>query len=894
MTTELAAGAVVAGFRVESLVGHGAMARVYRARDEANDRVVALKILDDALARDERFRQRFLRESQLAASLTDPHIVRTLGSGEEDGQLYLAMEYVDGSDLRQLLRQDGRLEPERAIDLVEQVASALDTAHAAGLIHRDVKPGNILVGSDADGEHAYVCDFGLARHVSSVSSLTGDRGFVGTIDYVPPEQIEGGQVDARADVYSLGCVLYECLAGVRPFDRDSELSVVFAHLNEPPPRLTDVRPELPAAFDEVFATALAKAPDDRYSSCGELAAAARAALRGEVLARRRPRRRLLAVAVIAILVVAAAAGAFLLTRKGHTPAPVTITQTSIAEAKLGDSSSVLDATWGGGVTLGMQFPPDYSVLTTKSRNVSAYFVGTTDKTVEITTWNAADRTAEGIGPCSTVAQLKRTYGTQLKASPSNIHNGVVVGYTLGKHLFFALGPGTTPKVVEAIALYSNPLRSAAYNGLNEGPCGRAANTTPVVRHAAAPATAPPALPKTLTSRLFRPRLTLGSPTAWSIQSDTRHGFTIASPAGTSIHFWLDPFASRPSTSRRPNGVALPNISRTPPGLVAWLQRNKALAASAPQTTLLGHPTLTTSSIDVALSPTSSRGRITYLTFSGHGYTFSFGARRGEHARVYLASIRIDTVVHTLAMVVDSPSVKAFNAALPVAAAIVKSLKLTAVPVLPISALSTQCHKPFGGTCLGELTAGTHTTTTFRPALTYTVPVGWTNFSDQDGGVGFVPPGGDWGAVDAGKSDYLGVFTSIATARAGCAAGASSIHTPTAFVQWLHEHEPGLAPFHPTRVAIGGLSGYVVDLRIRADWTKACTWSQGTPTVQVLTGLDPTPGGLAHGLIPQPMSMRLYLLAYHHGTLGIEIDEVRGSSKLDAYSAVVKTFRFGKP
>jgi serine/threonine-protein kinase len=240
------------------------MAKVYRARDEAHDRVVALKILDDALARDERFRQRFLRESQLAASLTDPHIVRTLSSGEEDGRLYLAMEYVDGSDLRQLLRQGGRLEPERAIDLVEQVASALDTAHAAGLIHRDVKPGNILVGSDADREHAYVCDFGLARHASSVSSLTGDRGFVGTIDYVPPEQIEGGKVDARADIYSLGCVLYECLAGVRPFERDSELSVVFAHLNEPPPRLTDVRPELPAAFDAVFATALAKTPDERY------------------------------------------------------------------------------------------------------------------------------------------------------------------------------------------------------------------------------------------------------------------------------------------------------------------------------------------------------------------------------------------------------------------------------------------------------------------------------------------------------------------------------------------------------------------------------------------------------------------------------------------------------
>src|SRR5436190_368062 len=167
--------------------------------------------------------------------------------------------------------------------LAAEVAAALDTAHALGLVHRDVKPGNILVADRPDGERAYVCDFGLARHVSSVSSLTGDRGFVGTIDYVPPEQIEGGQIDGRADVYSLGCVLYECLAGERPFDRESELSVVFAHLNEPPPRLSEARPELPEAFDAVFATALAKTPDDRYATCGELATAARAALLGKVV-----------------------------------------------------------------------------------------------------------------------------------------------------------------------------------------------------------------------------------------------------------------------------------------------------------------------------------------------------------------------------------------------------------------------------------------------------------------------------------------------------------------------------------------------------------------------------------------------------------------------------------
>jgi len=197
------------------------------------------------------------------------------------------MAYVEGSDLRELLRREGRLTPERTLESLGQVADALDAAHAAGLVHRDVKPGNILVAARADGGLFCVCSGGAARHVSSVSSLTGERGFVGTIDYVPPEQIEGGTIDGRADVYSLGCVLFECLAGARPFDRDSELSVVFAHLNEPPPRLTELRSDLPETFDAVFATALAKSPDDRYSTCGELIAAARAALQGKTFVRRR-------------------------------------------------------------------------------------------------------------------------------------------------------------------------------------------------------------------------------------------------------------------------------------------------------------------------------------------------------------------------------------------------------------------------------------------------------------------------------------------------------------------------------------------------------------------------------------------------------------------------------
>src|SRR5690348_12258271 len=305
MSLDVRTGTVLAGFRVESLLGEGAMGRVYLAEETATGRRVALKVLAAELARDERFRRRFLRETELAARLDHPHVVATLGSGAEDATLYLAMEYVDGSDLRKLLRQEAPLEPERALELVEQVASALDAAHAAGLVHRDVKPGNILVAMTPDGEQAYVCDFGLARHVSSASSLTMDRGFVGTIDYVSPEQIETGEVDSRADVYSLGCLLYECLAGVAPFERESELSVLFAHLNDPPPRLTDARPDLPDEFDAMFATALAKSPDERYQTCAELVRAARAALQGKVLARRRRIRRR---ALIVLGAVALAAG----------------------------------------------------------------------------------------------------------------------------------------------------------------------------------------------------------------------------------------------------------------------------------------------------------------------------------------------------------------------------------------------------------------------------------------------------------------------------------------------------------------------------------------------------------------------------------------------------------
>jgi ABC-type transport system substrate-binding protein/tRNA A-37 threonylcarbamoyl transferase component Bud32 len=316
MQSEVRTGSVVAGFRVISLIGEGAMGTVYLAEEISTGRRVALKVLATELARDERFRRRFLRESQAASSLDHPNIVATVAAGEEEGVLYLAMAYVDGRDLRELLRQEGRLEPSRALGLITQAAQALDAAHAAGLVHRDVKSGNILISSDEHGEHVFVCDFGLARHVSSVSSLTSERGFVGTIDYVPPEQIEGSPIDGRADVYSLGCVLYECLAGTGPFDRESELSVLFAHLNDPPPRVTELRPELPTEFDEVFETALAKSPDERYSSCGELARAAQAALAGKTFVRRKVLRRRAFLVLGTVALVAGAVAAVMVATKG--------------------------------------------------------------------------------------------------------------------------------------------------------------------------------------------------------------------------------------------------------------------------------------------------------------------------------------------------------------------------------------------------------------------------------------------------------------------------------------------------------------------------------------------------------------------------------------------------
>ena len=276
VTDDPRVGTELAGYGIESLLGFGGMSVVYLAEDLRLKRKVALKLLSADLAEDESFRERFLHESELAASIDHPNIVPIYEAGAAEELLYIAMRYVEGRDLKERL-QRARLDPNEAIGVVAQVASALDAAHARSLVHRDVKPSNVLldVGARPDGsDHVYLADFGLTRRVSEEVGI-GDAGhLMGTIDYVAPEQIAGEEIDGRADIYSLGCVLYECLVGQPPFRRDSELAVVFAHLEAGPPAPSAQRPELPAALDAVIARALAKEPAKRYSSCRELARAA--------------------------------------------------------------------------------------------------------------------------------------------------------------------------------------------------------------------------------------------------------------------------------------------------------------------------------------------------------------------------------------------------------------------------------------------------------------------------------------------------------------------------------------------------------------------------------------------------------------------------------------------
>jgi serine/threonine-protein kinase len=272
-------GRKVAGYRIEEEIGRGGMAVVYRARDLRLERTVALKLLAPELARNDTFRKRFTHESRVAAAIDHPHIVPIFEAGETDGVLYIAMRFVSGSDLRHLLDREGPLPLPAALRIAAQVASALDAAHEHGLVHRDVKPGNILVsrGTDSDHpEHVYLTDFGLTKKSLSLTGFTTVGQFVGTLDYVAPEQISGRPVDGRCDVYGFACVVYEMLTGRPPFCRDDDMALLWAHQYDDPPPPTDIRPGLPLPVDPVFAKALAKSPDDRHDSCLGFVAALRA------------------------------------------------------------------------------------------------------------------------------------------------------------------------------------------------------------------------------------------------------------------------------------------------------------------------------------------------------------------------------------------------------------------------------------------------------------------------------------------------------------------------------------------------------------------------------------------------------------------------------------------
>jgi serine/threonine protein kinase len=275
---QIGRGTIVGGFRLDELIGEGGMGVVYKARQLDLDRLVALKLIQPQLSGDAEFLGRFQREARLAAAIDHPNVVPVFGAGEEGGVYFISMRFVDGTDLGEYLRsRHSPLPPLDAARLIAQIAGGLDAAHGAGLVHRDVKPANILLDSAL---HPYLTDFGLTKQITSQTANTKTGLWIGSINYSAPEQIEGGQVDARTDVYALGCVLYEALTRSLPYDRDSDMALMYAKVHEEPRVPSEVDPGLPAGFDDVIRRALARHPDDRFPSAGDLGRAAVASAQG--------------------------------------------------------------------------------------------------------------------------------------------------------------------------------------------------------------------------------------------------------------------------------------------------------------------------------------------------------------------------------------------------------------------------------------------------------------------------------------------------------------------------------------------------------------------------------------------------------------------------------------
>ncbi|MGZ4203592.1 MAG: protein kinase domain-containing protein, partial [Thermoleophilaceae bacterium] len=277
---DLEAGSVIAGYRIDELISRGGMGVVYRVTNVALNRIYALKVLAPELAEDPSFRERFRREMRIAASLHHPNVVGIHYAGDHEGLLFFVMDYIIGTDLRELLIKTGAVEPHRAVDLLHQCAGALDAAHRSGLVHRDVKPANIMITVKEGEEHAYLTDFGLAKRSETAAALTAKGLVVGTVDYMAPEQITGAHVDARTDIYALGCVFYQMLTGRVPYERENSLATLFAHVHDPAPRLEGSITETYPTFAPVIEKSMAKEPAERYLSAGDFARDASAVLEG--------------------------------------------------------------------------------------------------------------------------------------------------------------------------------------------------------------------------------------------------------------------------------------------------------------------------------------------------------------------------------------------------------------------------------------------------------------------------------------------------------------------------------------------------------------------------------------------------------------------------------------
>jgi serine/threonine-protein kinase len=275
---ELLVGESFGGYRIEALAGRGGMGLVYRARQSRPDRVVAIKVISPQYSDDPDFRRRFERESNMAAQIEHPNVLPVYEVGEEEGRLFIAMRFVEGTDLGALRRRLGRLTPPEAARIVAQVAGALDAAHERGLVHRDVKPSNLLLAGGQPSNHVYLTDFGVTKRQADSHAMTTTGAVIGTLDYIAPEQLQGRRIDGRADVYALGCVLYELLAGTVPFERDTDVAKMFAHVSDEALPLHQAAPGLSPTLSAVVAKAMVKEPADRYQSAGEFAAAVNAAV----------------------------------------------------------------------------------------------------------------------------------------------------------------------------------------------------------------------------------------------------------------------------------------------------------------------------------------------------------------------------------------------------------------------------------------------------------------------------------------------------------------------------------------------------------------------------------------------------------------------------------------